>query len=395
MKPRTHLLERTRLANLADKAMEISWRGPNRKPPLDPEFLWTKGSRGFCEADETSCRPVEDVADFRERLDRLCSSLNREALLNSLGHAMAYGQLKAAIRNRHALGALWCKEPGLPATEIAPPIIVVGQMRSGTTRVHRLLAADPRHAGTRFCDSLDPVPRSPDTRPFKGALTLAIARRINPWIDLHHPFGPTRADEEIGWLSAALSPCAFEAQWHIPSFVRFSEARNAAPIYREMGRVQRTDAARKGNAALTRVLKCPQYAEDLPALLAEFPDARLVVTRRETKPVLSSAISVISSQRASQSDNASLEEIECEWERKIALRDARMESALANFTGPLAEVDFDDLDRDWEGQVAEIYRALDLGLTVEARAAMHREQRRAASSGHKHHREQIGAMERA
>lgn len=395
MKPRDHLLARSRLAQLADTAMAKSWRGPNRKPPLEPDFIWVKGSKGFGEADETSCRSPEEIADFRKRLDRLCASLNEEAELNALGHAMAYGQLKSAVRNRHALGALWNKEPDLAKTEIAPPIIVVGQMRSGTTRVHRLLAADPRHAGTRFCDSLDPVPRSPDTRPFKGALTLAIARQINPWIDLQHPFGPTRADEEIGWLSAALSPVAFEAQWHIPSFVEFSETGDVAPIYREMDRVLRTDAARKGNAALPRVLKCPQYSEDLATLLSQFPDARLVVTRREAKPVLSSAISVIASQRACQSDTACLDAITAEWQRKIALRDARMEAALARFDGPLAEVDFADLEADWEGVMAATYCALGLEFDAAALSAMQAEQARAKASRHKHHREQIISFESA
>src|SRR5690606_8660852 len=127
-----------------------------------------------------------------------------------------------------------------------------------------------------FCNTLEPVPRRPDTRPLRSALGLALARRINPWLDMLHPFGATRVDEELGWLSWALNPCAYEAQWHIPSFVAWSEARDAAPVYRELARVLRSDSAAMGDADRPRVLKCPQYAEDLPALLAQFPDARVV-----------------------------------------------------------------------------------------------------------------------
>ena len=94
---------------------------------------------------------------------------------------MAYGQLTSAIRKRHALGRAWRTDPSLPQGDIASPIVVVGQMRAGTTRMHRLLAADPDHAGTRFCDSHNPVPVTPDWRPLKAAAALAIARRINPW----------------------------------------------------------------------------------------------------------------------------------------------------------------------------------------------------------------------
>ena len=99
------------------------------KPPLDPEFLWTKGSAGFDPADESAGREAEDVADFRERLAALCDALAGDAQLNALGHAMAYGQLKPAIRTRHALGRMWRERPELAQTPIAPPIVVVGLTR--------------------------------------------------------------------------------------------------------------------------------------------------------------------------------------------------------------------------------------------------------------------------
>lgn len=384
--PRPHLLARSRFAARTSRAIELSWCGPNKRPPLEPDFLWAKGARGFGAADELGGRDGEDAADFRTRLAALCDAINAEARLTPLGHAMAYGQLKPAIRTRHRLGRLWRQRPQLIETPLAPPIIVVGQMRAGTTRMHRLLAADPAHGFTRLCNSIEPVPRCPDTRPLRCAAGLALIRRINPWIDTLHPFGAARPDEELGWLSAALSPCAYEAQWRVPSFVAFSEARDQAPVYREMARILRTDAAIMGNAARPRVLKCPQYAEDLPALLAQFPDARVVMTRRDTDQVLASTVSVVASQMACQSDHASLEWIEQEWRRKLELREDRLARALAGFTGPLAVADYADLDTDWEGAMEGVYAALGLALTDAARSAMRAEQRHALSSPHRHHR---------
>ena len=295
MPPRPHPLCVSRTATLANRAIAGMWeRGLTVQPPLDPDFLWAKGSEGFAPDDEISIRPPEDVADFRARLEALCRSLREEAQLNALGHTMSYGQIVAAIEKRHALGRLWRERPDLAETPITPPIAVVGQMRAGTTRVHRLLAADPRHAGTRFCNAVDPVPPAGnvfDWRPLKLRAGLAIARLVNPWLDSQHPFGPTRADEELGWLTTALDVCAFEAQWRIPGYVAFSEARDAAPLYREFARILRTDAAMMGNADRPRVLKCPKFAEDIPALLAELPGTRLVVTRREPDDVLASSVS--------------------------------------------------------------------------------------------------------
>ena len=195
--PRPHPLARAKAAIWADRAVQAMWeKGVTPKPPLDPDFLWSVGSRGFEEEDECSVRDEAEIADFRERLKSLCASVNEESQLNALGHTMAYGQLTSAIHKRHALGRTWRENPGLATTGIAPPIIVVGQMRAGTTRMHRLLAADPRHTGTRFCNSHYPVPTKPDLRPFKAGTALAIARRINPWLDTLHPFGATRIDDD-------------------------------------------------------------------------------------------------------------------------------------------------------------------------------------------------------
>ena len=390
MPPRPHPLATGRAADWADRAVGALWRkGITAKPPLDPEYLWQVGSRGFAAQDEHAGRSEAEVADFRLRLERLCASLRCEAELNALGHTMAYGQLTSAIRKRHALGRAWRTDPSLPQGDIASPIVVVGQMRAGTTRMHRLLAADPDHAGTRFCDSHNPVPVTPDWRPLKAAAALAIARRINPWLDALHPFGSTRIDEEIGWLAAALSPATFEAQWHIPSFVAWSEARDPGPVYAEFARILRTDAATMGNADRPRVLKCPQFAEDLPALLQHFPGARLVVTHRDAAAIVESSVSLVASQMAPQSTRRDLSAITAEWQRKLTLRQQRIERALAGFAGQVAHVDFDRLNADWEAEIGHVYAALDMPLSGAALAAMRREQRKAAAGSHTAHKVQI------
>ena len=384
--PRPHPLARSRAARHADRLIGSIWSsGLHPRPALEPDALWRIGAQGHEPGDESFGRTAAEVADFRERLDMLCRSLREEARLNALGHTMAYGQLTAAIHMRHALGRLWRTNPGIERTPVAPPIIVVGQMRAGTTRMHRLLAADPAHAGTPLFCALNPVRRRIDLRPLKTRVGLAVARTINPWVDTLHPFGATRVDEELAWLSHALLPSAYEAQYAIPSYVAWSEARDAGAVYREFARVLRTDAALMGNADRPRVLKCPQFAEDLPALLAQFPEARVVVTRRDTAQVLASTVSVVACQMAYQTDHASLDAIERNWARKLDLREARMDAALAGFDGPLAEVDYAALNADWEGQIARVYAALDLPLTPAALGAMRAEQGRAARQAHGAH----------
>ena len=391
--PRTSLLARASIVETLSNGLQKAWN-KGALPPiiLEPDYLWRRAANGRDAQDELSGRSSEDAADFRERLDVLCRALNEEAQLNPIGRAFAHGQLTRSIKQRFGLGRLWRRKPHLLDTKLAAPIIIVGQMRAGTTRIHRLLAADPTHAATRFCDSWHPIPETFDLRPFWSGAALFLGRTLNPWLETIHPFGAARPDEELGWLASAFDHCAYEAQWHIPSFVAFSEARDPAPVYREFARILRTDGAHRSNAHLPRVMKVPQFAEDLPALLEQFPDARIVVAERDTEETIRSSVSLVANQMGMQSDQADLEQIRQEWARKTQLRKTRMDTALADFTGPLAKVDFAALDDDWEQAIAKLYKALDIDFTATALAAMRNEHRRSGKDAHRHHRSDLGRL---
>ncbi len=365
------------------------------RPTLDPDALFEKACRDAPASGEQGIREDSDVADFRLRLTALTASLTAEAKLNPLGLTIAHGQLVRVIRQRLELGALWADQPELAAAPLAAPIIIVGQMRSGTTRLHRLLAADPQFASTRFCDSWLPVPRKPDTRPAWSAMSLLFARKLDPWLDSIHPFGVTRADEELGWLACALNHGTYEAQWRVPTFTAFSESRDPAPVYREFARILSTDAHNHGNADRPRVLKVPQFTEDLPALLAQFPAARVVMTKRCDQQTAKSAASLVANQMTIQSDEVDMDWIEQEMARKIALRQGRMDAAMANFSGAQTSVDFDALGLDWEGEIARVYADLGIPIAPASLTAMQGEHKRAAGAAHHSHSGQYSAFARA
>ena len=393
---RPHPLARAPLVDRLDRLLVAAWaKGLSSYPSLDPEVLMSKGSEGYSPFDLASVREAEGVADFEQRLSRLCDALEAEAQLSPLGRTIAHGQIVRIVEQRHALGKLWREKPEILETDVEPPIIIVGQMRSGTTRLHRLLAADPAHSSTRFCDSWNPAPRYPDTRPLSGMLALFAIRRLDPWIDAIHPMGSRIADEELGWMAEALDHSAFEVQWRIPSFVRWSEASDHTPIYRELERLLKTDAAHHRNADRPRAMKVPQFAEDLPALLAQFPDARLVVSQRDEEDVLRSSVSLVANQMTIQSDSANLDWIETEWRRKIALRRDRLSEAMQNHEGVIAEVDFERLSSDWHSEMSRAYRALGSTLSDQALAAMERVMTKSEGGAHTVHAAQLNQFEEA
>lgn len=384
---RDHLLARGPLAERANEFLGKAWsKGWLPPPELDPDALWALAAKPYgaqADAAEHGGRSEKDVADFRERLTRMIASIGAEADLNPLGRAMAWGQLSRVVKNRLAFGALWQERPELLATPLAPPIIVIGHMRSGTTRLHTLLAADPAFSHTRYCDAYHPVPAPLGMNRVKAALELAMLGALNPWMQSIHPMAPAGVEEELAWLSSALHHSIYESQWHIPAYSAWSEARDPAPIYREFARILRTDAAHRGIAGRPRVLKVPAFAEDLATLLATFPDARLVLAQREREAVLRSAVSLAANQMAMQSDSCCLASIEARWRHKIALREDRIAAALEGWHGPVARAAFDDLNADWEGAIARVYADLGLTLTGSALLAM-RKVMATSQDGHHH-----------
>lgn len=391
---REHHLARGKWAYRADAFLERAWlKGWLRPPSLDHEHIWKVAKQSFGrdpKLAERGGRSDEDVEDFRERLAVLGNEIVDAADLNSLGRTMAFGQLVRAAKNRLALGAAWLKQPELLETELADPIVIVGHMRSGTTRIHKLLAADPAHSHTRYCDAYHPVPgRTVDLREWKSAFEIGFLGFLNPWMQSIHPVASTAVEEELGWLAGALQHSIYESQWHIPDYTSWSEARSAAPIYREFARILRTDAAYRGNADRPRVLKVPVFSENLTDLLAQFPTARLVIAERDHEAVHRSAVSLVSNQMAVQSDHCDLSRIEAEWHRKIELREERVRSALANWSGPIARLQFDALNADWESEIRRAYNELGIELTSDALTAMRTLMRGSETGHHRAHSEQL------
>jgi hypothetical protein len=358
-------------------------------PELTPERLYASATRGFTEADEQAGRTPEEVRDFRTRLAALCASLKHEAKLNHLGRAIAWGLLHRLVRNRFALGRYWRRHPQVLGTEPAPPIIIIGQMRGGTTRLHRLLAADPAHSATRFCDAWHPVPGGPVPRSLAGSFDLFWAHRLDPWLKVLHPMASLEVEEELGWLAHALGGSTFYSQWNVPTYLDLCERRDPAPLYAEFARIFRTDASYRGNAACPRVLKVPEFTEALPALLALFPEARLVVASRDRGAVLDSTVSLVANQMAVQSDDVDPEQIRTVWKRKIARREQRVAADLASHGAAVSRIDFLDMERDWRLAIAKIYDELGLSLTRQAEQAMERVMSRSDAGLHRQHQKHL------
>jgi hypothetical protein len=373
------------------RGLDSCWRiGVASRPPLDPQTMIDSAVR------------AERLDDFggdhwRAPFAILIDALQREAALNPIGQTLAFGQLVKVLRERLRAHALWRAHPEILERPVVAPIIVLGSMRSGTTRIQRLLACDDRFAHTRLYESLSPVPeggsRSLDLRPVKASAGLTFLHTLNPALAAVHPSSALAPEEEFGLFSFAFSGAQFQAQWRTPSFARWWEAADALPIYREFRQLLQTIGWARGQRPdAPWLLKAPQFMEELDALLQVFPDARLLCLGRDAVDVVGSGCSLVWQQQRIQSDVADRHWIGGEWLGKTV---RRVETARtvrrARPDVPQLDIAYAAVDRDWRREIARIYAFLGLDLPSATEQRMERYLRGSrAHRGHRYRLEEFG-----
>ena len=380
MRPEGPPLPRPPLHRLLSRLLEAAWRsGALPEPRLEPEALIADAGGG-------------DDPEIAEPLGRLLAALRGEARLNTLGRTMAYGQIRAILADRRRMRALWQRMPEILERPLAPPIVVLGQMRSGTTRLHRLLAADRRFVTTAFHEAVRPAPPArrgeAPLRSAQAGLAAALLRRLNPALPTIHPVGLGDAEEQFGLLSFSLYGAQLEAQWRVPSFAAWWRYEDKGHVYRDFRRLLQTISWFRGDDP-TRpwVLKAPQFMEDLDALLAIFPDARLLCLERDPVAVVASSCSLVWNQMAVQTDAADAAWVGREWLAATARRAERAGSVLgARRDVARLDVSYDRMGADSLGEMHRIYGFLALPLDREAERSMKLYLVRSARSPHRGHR---------
>jgi len=378
---------RTRFIGMLNRGMAIGRRiGLADVPVLEKEALLAKA------------RAVTGLSDFGDPwferpLDVLLDSIKAEARLNEAGEWTAGKQIVKVLVDRLWAEQWFERHPEILARPMPHPVIVVGPMRSGTTRMHRLLAADHRFTHMRSFETISPVPRpgfihgGPDFRVTLAARIARLARLANPRTLTIHPTGPMEAEEELGLLVNSFWSSKHDAMWWVPSYGRWCEGQDATPAYEQMVRLLKLVGwSQQASSLRPWVLKTPQHMFDLPVLMKMFPDARLIFTHRDPLAVVGSAASLAWNQTIIYSDHADPAAIGTEWLRKTRLQIERMRAARDDIPAERRiDVHYEEMERDWRGAMERVYRFLGLDFAP-ALPAMEAYQNRAAALKRRPHR---------
>ena len=392
---------RTRFIDIADGVI----RGGRRLGLIDPARL----DRNFLLDQAVDATGLDDFGDrwFERPFDVLLDSVRREAQLNAAGDFSAMKMFHHVLRDRLYTQMWFARHPEILARPLKNPVVIVGPMRSGTTRLHRLLASDKRFAHLRSFETISPVPRPEfeavlageveDFRPKLASRILKVARLANPRTLSIHPTGAFEPEEELGLVAASMYGMKWEAQWHVPGYAEWCAGESAVPAYRHMANLLRLIGWSQQESSLRPwILKTPQHMLDLPALLEVFPDARLIFTHRDPRQVVGSAASLAWNQTTIYTDRVSPEETGRQWLDKTAQMIAKMRSARdAIPRDRMIDVQYEDMERDWRETMERVYRFL--GLDMEpAVPAMQRYLDRSANlkrNPHRYSLEEFGLSE--
>jgi hypothetical protein len=363
-----------------NRALAAAGRRPPLHADLSPDALLAAARRRA---------KLDDLGDPRlpDRLALLVDSIEREADLHPLGRWMARENLVGILANRLRMTDDLRRHPEIDAVPLAPPIVIVGLQRTGTTVLHRLLASDPARRFLPAWEAVNPAPfgperDGPDPRLRAAALAERVVRYLAPDFFAIHPIEALAPEEDCLLFNFDLRSTVFEATMRVPTYSRRLESEDPLPAYRAYARVLRYLQRQRPGGPW--VLKTPQHMESLDALLAVFPEATVVQTHRDPERVLASFCSMMAHSRGVFSDRVDPRDVGRHWFRKARRMVARAAETRARFSERFIDVRYADLLADPIGEVRRVCAFAGTSLSAEAEARMRAWL--AANPQHKHGR---------
>lgn len=314
-------------------------------------------------------------ANFRDGLEALADSLAREAYLSDVGRMAYSGQVLGYLQERLRIEDWYRGHPEIDAQVVAAPIFVTGLPRTGTTALSNLLAADPAARSLRFWESQRPTPPPAaanyenDPRIAEADAMLSGMKQAAPELALMHDdtgWSPTENQDLLGQHFRTLH---FEGQGAIPTYVQWWLGCDMAPAYRHHHRVLKLLQWRCPPTRWN--LKSPPDICHLDALVAAYPDVRIIWTHRDPAKVLPSVCKLIAIIRALCSEHVDLHAL---GRAELALWSEAMRRGLAfrRCVGgrAFADVFMDDLVARPIETMAGVYDRFGLPFTAEGEQPM-------------------------
>lgn len=311
---------------------------------------------------------------FAEGLGILVDDINADTDRPAQALAVNAGMITKILIDRLMVNAAIKQRPEVLDQKVERPVFVLGLPRTGTTLVSNLLAADPARRSALKWELENPAPPPTTATLYTDPRALAAqeadeqllaaypeAGKYNPW----RPFYP---HECVMIFQHEFNTLALESWGKLPNYRDFvfnSDWSLGYEYHKKFLQLHQIDAPGIWN------LKMPSHALNIEALLAVYPDTRIIWTHRDPYTATGSLCSLISTGHMPFAGRVDAEWIGQNYPWQAAQHAERAMDARARIGHDrIIDTHYAETARDPIDQMRQIYAALGDEFTPEAEAAM-------------------------
>ena len=258
---------------------------------------------------------LSDFGDdaWREGYQVFLGALESEARLHFIGRVLARSDVLNWLENRLQMTDARKRHPEIEQQPIERPLFITGLPRTGTSILHDLLGHDPGARVPRAWEVRHPCPPperasyETDERIARADEEVRLWSEIVPEYDSMHELGARLPVECIQLTAHEFRSDELSGRHLVPSYAGWLAGADLVPAYafhRQMLKLLQWRAPGQH-----WVLKAPSHLGALDALLAVYPDARIIWTHRDPLTVMASVASILFSTAWVRSDAVDADQV--------------------------------------------------------------------------------------
>lgn len=315
--------------------------------------------------------------DYLPGLKVLLMSMDYDPHFSERGRRVAWGEVVGALSGRaHAIKSM-AENPGFDRHPISRPIVITGIPRTGTTALHKLLAADPQFQGLQTWLVVAPMPRPPretwGSNPVFQRTVEQLKQRYEatPKSRAAHLMVADEVDECCLVLRQGFVSNLWCCGWSAATYDAWWQCQSELPSYRHLSRTLRLIGSNEPQKRW--LLKNPGHIANLDLLFTVFPDALVVQTHRDPAKAIPSLCAllmnlhpIMEEGRHQQRAHNMLARETAKW--SAAVRDAQ--AVRQAHAGQVLDVIHRDFHHNPMQTIERIYAFAGLDLSPAVRSAM-------------------------
>ncbi|ANY25168.1 sulfotransferase family protein [Gordonia terrae] len=304
-----------------------------------------------------------DPAEWRPGLEQYLESAATDGRLNAVGVRHAQDAAVGKLRARSIFDKTLRTDPAVAQRSIAPPIVIIGGWRTGTTFLFRLLARDPRLRAPRPLELYAPWRAARMTPDERERFVEDQARQpnplqlLNPSMAAVHDSGPLLPEECVLGMGTTMRNWGFSSTMRLDGYSSWLATQDFAAEYtnhRRMLQILDDGSDRRW------LLKAPAHTPELGHLAATYPGVCIVHLHRDIVETVASGASLFATYRSTYSDDVDGHDVgrfQVEQSERWFRRALDFRSSPAAASATILDLDYRDLVASPATMVGRVYAA--------------------------------------